>query len=200
VQTHERVIVIASGPSGAGPWLEHPGVPVIAVAGAVEGLGFVPDYWFTIDPTPINMARLAGLSPNTLPILAVPWDFGAGGTHEEKFKQNFGRAHLLCLDRNVGMTADRRILGVGNSGRAAVQLAMHMGARRIAVFGVDGTADGHWHDPSLHSGNLKSLGRGCAELRAPGVDIVFADSGRSTVEGQTRATPEATLAWVTSQR
>lgn len=192
---HDRVIVIASGPSGAGPWPVHPGVPVIAVNGAVDGLGFAPDYWFTIDPTPINMARFRALTPATYPIIATDPDVGPDA-HEQRYRQDFTGAHLLCLKRGQGMTEDRRMLGVGNSGRAAIHLAMHMGATRIGVFGVDGTDDPHWHNPELRSGNLKSLGRGCAELSRAGVEIVFADTGRSTVQGHLRAWPEDVLEWI----
>ena len=192
---HDRVLVLASGPSGAGPWPEHPGVPVIAVNGAIEGLTWAPDYWFTIDPSPVNMARFRGLSEDTVPLIAAEADVGPEAYHPI-YRHDFGRAHILCLKRGVGMTTDTRIVGVGNSGRAAVHVAMHMGAKRIGVFGVDGTDDAHWYDPSKHSGNLKSLGAGCAVLKRPGVELVFADNGRSRVEGQTRATPEATLAWL----
>ena len=195
----DRVVVIASGPSAAGPWLDKPaGCAVIAVAGAVDGLPWAPDYWFTIDPSPINMTRFHRLAPQTKAILGVEWDVGPEA-HEVKYRQDFTGAHLICLKRGVGMTEDRRVLGVGNSGRAAVHLAMHLGAKRIAVFGVDGTEDGHWHNPDLKSGNLRSLGRGCAELHRDGVEIVFASDGRSTVQGQTLATPEATLTWIESR-
>ena len=40
-ERHERMVVLASGPSGAGV-LEHPGVPVIAVNGAITGLSWTP--------------------------------------------------------------------------------------------------------------------------------------------------------------
>lgn len=191
----DRAIVIASGPSGAGPWPTHPGVPVIAVAGAVEGLGFAPDFWFTLDPSPKNMERLRALHPDTTPIIACDPDMGPDAANP-RYRQDFGRALLLCLRRESEDRGDRRILTFGNSGRAAVHLAKHMGAKRIAVFGVDGTTDPHWYDPEQKSGHLKSLGKSCALLSWPDVELVFADSGKSTVQGQTRATPEATLAWI----
>lgn len=188
--------VIASGPSARGPWPEKPNCTVIAVNGAVEGLPWAPDYWFTIDPSPDNMRRLASLTPETKPVMAVDPDYGPNA-REAKYRQDFGRAHLLCLKRSGEVKDDLRMLTFGNSGRAAVNLAMHLGATKIGVFGVDGTTHAHWFDPTKKSGNLTTLGEGCALLQKPGVDIVFADVGVSKVQGQKKARPEAVLAWLT---
>lgn len=193
---HDRMLVLASGPSGAGPWPEHPGVPVIAVNGAIEGLNWAPDYWFTLDPSPDNMRRLSELPERTTAFMALDPDFGPEA-QDIRFRQDFSRAIPLCRKRNLpGLSYDTRIINMGNSGRAAVQLAMHMGASRIAVFGVDGTDEPHWHNPDQRSGNLSHLGRGCAHLTKPGVDIVFASTGSSRVQGQTLMRPAAALDWL----
>lgn len=191
----DSLIVIASGPSGAGPWPTHPGVPVIAVNGAVEGLPWPPDYWFTLDPSPDNMGRLASLSEKTQPIIAADPDLGPEA-HNPKYRQDFGRATMLCLKRESEDTGDRKVLVYGNSGRAAIHLAMHMGAKRIAVFGVDGTTDPYWFDKTKRPGTLKTLGRGCGLLKKDGVKLVFADTGVSTVQNQVKAAPDKVLAWI----
>lgn len=190
-----RMIVIASGPSGAGPWPKHPGVPVVAVNGAVDGLPWAPDFWFTQHPSPENMRRLRELKPETTPIIAAEMDVGP---HAKLplYRQDFGRALILCLKRRHEDTFDRRIISYGNSGRGAIHFAMHAGATMIAVFGVDGTDDPHWHDPAGHSGNLNALGKGCAMLRREGVEIVFANSGQSTVQGQIKMRPKTVMNWI----
>lgn len=194
-ELHDRILVIASGPSAAGDWREHPGVPVIAVNGAIDGLGFDPDYWFTLDPSPVNYARLSKRRAGTKYYIGVEGDFGPDAVLM-KYRQDFTGCHPLWVKREGIVTPDKRRLTVGNSGRAAIHLALHMEPSRIGVLGVDGTADAHWHDATEYSGNLKALGAGCAVLHREGTEIVFADVGNSTVQGHRKMKPQSVLDWL----
>jgi hypothetical protein len=194
-ERHDRILVIASGPSGAGPWDVRPGVPVIAVNGAIDGLPWDPEYWFTLDPSPVNYARITNPRHGTKYFVGVDGDYGPEA-HLMKYRQDFTGCHLLWVKREERVSDDTRKITVGNSGRAAVHLAMHMGATRIGVLGVDGTSEAHWHDPAGHSGNLKALGRNLDVLHRGGVQFLFGDTGTSTVVGHPKASPQKVLDWL----
>lgn len=190
---HDTVIVLASGPSGAGPWPTHPGVPVIAVNGAIDGLSWDPDYWITLDPSPVNQARFQNRRPGTYYYVAVNEDHGPDAV-DWKHRSDFSGCHKLLRRYGKSQPADKRIIHIGNSGRAALQLALHMQARRIAVFGVDCTDEGHWYAP-VRSENLRGLPDGLAQLDGL-ADIRFATTGSSRVHTFPKLPPARLLDWI----
>lgn len=196
-QRHERVLVLASGPSGAGPWPRHPGVPVVAVNGAIDGLAWAPDYWISLDPSPANLARLGAPRAGTRYFLAVDADHGPAA-RRPRMRHDFAAtgAHLLLRQHGLAMPQDPRVIHAGNSGRAGIQLALHMGARRVGVFGVDATGDDYWHAPGQRSKDLAALPDLLRHVHAPGVGIVFADCPGSRVRGQRKMAPGAVLEWL----
>lgn len=194
-ERHDRILVIASGPSGAGPWPEHPGVTVIAVNGAIDGFQWDPEYWFTLDPSPVNFERLSNQRAGTKYFVGVDGDYGPDA-HLMKYRQDFTGCHLLWVKREEIVSNDTRKITVGNSGRAAIHLAMHMGAKRIGVLGVDGTDEAHWHNPQGRSGSLKALGKNLDVLRRDGVEFLFGTTGTNTVVGHPKAAPQKVLDWL----
>ena len=201
-QRHARVLVLASGPSGAGPWPAHPGVPVIAVNGAIDGLAWAPDYWITLDPSPDNLARLAAMPARTYPYLAVDGDYGPAA-RRPRMRHAFDAlpVHLLLRMPGLRMPEDPRVIHAGNSGRAGIQLALHLvrgcaPQARVGIFGVDGTGDDYWHAPGQRSGDLAALPALLRTVRAPGVEIRFADCPGSRVTGQRKAPAGEVLGWL----
>jgi hypothetical protein len=199
---HPRVLVLASGPSGAGPWPAHPGVPVIAVNGAIDGLAWAPDYWITLDPSPANLARLTPPRAGTCHYLAVDGDYGPAA-RRERMRHDFDAlgVHLLLRQHGMRMADDPRVIHTGNSGRAGIQLALHMvrafaPLARVGVFGVDATAHDYWHAPGQRSGDLANLPGLLRHVHAPGVEIRFADCQGSRVAGQRKAPAGEVLGWL----
>jgi hypothetical protein len=192
-ERHERMVVLASGPSGAGV-REHPGVPVIAVNGAITGLSWTPDYWFTLDPSPINQTRLQNRREGCKYFVAVDRDVGPKASNPN-MRADFTDCHLLQRRFARGASTHPSVIHVGNSGRGAIQLAMLMGATRIAVLGVDGTDDPYWYGGGK-PGNLKHLPTQCVEMATPGVDIRFATTGQSRIHGFPLLSPAELLAWI----
>ena len=200
---HERVLVLASGPSAAiaAGWDAHPGVPVIAVNGAIDTLRFVPDYWFTLDPSEANRARLAQPRPGTYRYLAVDPDHGPGA-RRERMRHDFHAtgAHLLMRRICQNNVRDPRVIHAGNSGRGGLQLALHMvnglvGAR-VGVLGVDGTGDDYWHAPGQRSGDLTALPDMVRRIRLYGAEILFGDCPGSRIIGQRKRAPAEVMEWL----
>lgn len=193
-QRHEAMIVLASGPSGAGPWPKPPKVPVIAVNGAIDGLSWAPSYWITLDPSPENQVRFQSRRAGTRYFVAVEPDHGPAA-RSVNHRADFTGCHKLLRQHGEGMPADPRVIHVGNSGRAGIQLALHMGAKRIAVFGVDASEGGYWHSPEMRSGNLHGLPGLLSELHGL-ADIRFSDHPASRVSGFPRLEASDLLRWI----
>jgi len=192
-ERHDRMVVLASGPSAAGI-TSHPGVPVIAVNGAITGLAWTPDYWFTLDPSPVNQERFQHPREGCKYFVAVDRDVGPEAANPN-MRADFTGCHLLQRRFARGASTHPSVIHVGNSGRGAIQLAMLMGATRIAVLGVDATEDPYWYGEG-RSGNLKHLPTQCEEMVTPGVDIRFATTGQSRIRGFPLLAPAELLAWI----
>lgn len=143
--------VVCSGPSLAGYKLEFaPHVTVIAVNGGYTQCVNPPDYWFTLDPSKRNLDRLEDLPIETEPIMALPPRLSELGDNLAP------RLLTLLVDHSVnvwkrvtgdghgryrtkpGISENYGEIHTGNSGTGAIQVAAHMGAKRIAIFGMDG--------------------------------------------------------------
>lgn len=194
-ERHDRIIVVASGPSGApcGRWRKHPGVPVIAVNAAIEGLQFTPDYFVTIDPKPFRRDLWGVERPGCKRFIGCCEDYGPE-SHDPRYQQDFTGAHIL-MRKQGKPTRDKRTLFHNNSGIAGIHLALHMEASRIAVFGVDFGGD-YWcpeHGPMAQWHGLDQL---LLSFQDWGADIRFASHRASRVHGFERMPAADLLAWV----
>ena len=117
-------------------------VHIIAVKGAIHGLRRA-DSWITVDAN--RRTRQTMMDPfcrkaGTRYYAAVPEDFGQPDArllwHRAPPEPDI---HWLRCISGIGLSYDKSVLHTGNSAFAALGLAFHMGASRVALFGVDGT-------------------------------------------------------------
>lgn len=144
-----RVVIVANGPSAAG-FVPPDGVTVISVNGAIDWL-LRADYFFTLDPSAENLRRLncqrIGVRyhyayTERLPLRAraeyweripgTPFCDPVPGT-PQWWANRWGCK--LGLSNRVGQ------IHTGNSAWGALGLAFHLGASRVALVGVDASAD-----------------------------------------------------------
>jgi hypothetical protein len=202
---HESVIIVGNAPS-ARPLttLACPEASaVIAVNGAVEWLPRA-DYWFTLDPDTRNRRRMREQRPGTYYYAAVPPEFGQRDARLPVWRMPpEPRVHWLRrrigsgpLSSRRGLSVDPAAVNTGNSAYGALGLALHMGARRVALFGVQADGDGRItggrpgdlaHLPELFASALP-------QLHIRGIDVVIA--GKSRIDGFPRMGVEEALRWV----
>lgn len=202
-----RVLIVASGPSlsflrrNRAP-LRAPGVTVIAVNGAVE---WVPraDYFCSIDPSKVNLARFETLRPNVQYVVACP----------EYYLLQPAIIHLRRVEREdvteftrlnsalrgvTGLSEDPGALHTGNSAYAALGLAYLMKAERVALLGVDGTQEERIEGGAPN--DLEHLPRlfesAKPQLDAAGITVLNG-SPDSRVTCFKRVAPAECLEWIT---
>lgn len=143
-----RIAIVASGPSLRGFSLEFdPSVTVIAINST---LPFIPkvDFWFTLDPSPVNRTIMANPRPGVKYYAAVPETYGSRtapsaamqwpvDSHVKYLRRVTGNA-FGRLRAKAGLSQDRGAIHTGNSAWGGFQLAHHMDPDKIALFGVDG--------------------------------------------------------------
>lgn len=140
------VAIIAPGPSFrlADFTRIKPHVHIIAVKGAIFGLKRA-DSWITVDAN--KRTRQTMMAPSFRKegvryYAAVPEDFGSPDArllwHRRPPEPDI---HWLRRTLGIGLSTDKQVLHTGNSAFAALGLAFHMGAQKVAIFGVDGTKD-----------------------------------------------------------
>ncbi len=138
------VAIVAPGPSfrGVAFGLLRRHVHIIAVKGAIFGLTRA-DSWVTVDANRrcrTQMMSLTHRKAGTKYYAAVPEDFGSDNArllwHRAPPEPDI---HWLKRMPGVGLSEDKTELHTGNRAFAALGLAYHMGAERVALFGVDGT-------------------------------------------------------------
>lgn len=120
------MFIVASGPSAAG-FIAPDGVTVICVNGVVGWINRA-DYWFTLDCDRRNLRRCFRPRCSIQYVAAVPGRY-ALPSHVHRF-------HRVSAP---GLSKHRGVIHSGNSAFGAVGLAYHLGARRVALIGVDGT-------------------------------------------------------------
>jgi len=154
-----RVVIVASGPSARG-FIPPAGVTVIAVNGAIDWLRRA-DYFFTLDPSQINMQRMrrqrVGVKycyafDNVLPVGNAEFyerigscEFVSPQPYTPQWWCNRWRGKL-GLSNRVGQ------INTGNSAYGALGLAYHLGAERVALVGVDASAS-----PRIEGGEPNNL-------------------------------------------
>lgn len=140
------MFIVADGPSATG-FIPPDGIPVIAVNGAIDWLPRA-DHWFTLDPTSINRARMMRPREGVAYHCACPPD-RALPPHVVRYERvgrdwpamrGMGDAfhRLKCAP---GLSTDPTKIHTGNSAFGAIGLAYHLGARKVALVGVDATND-----------------------------------------------------------
>jgi hypothetical protein len=175
-QVHDAVAIVASGESLSSikiPRLDR--AAVIAVNGG--HVHCEPDYWFTLDPSPVNIERVSLMSLYVQAFMAVPRDWKAP-KHAPLADVHFlervtGDGHGRYRTR-AGIAPYKDQIYTGNSGVAAIQLAAHMGAKRICLFGFDGT--GPYADNSGSARDLSPMPDLCEGLKydliARGIEVL----------------------------
>lgn len=139
-----RAVIIASGQSAKG-FVPPSGVMVIAVNGAIDWLPRA-DYFFTLDPSVVNLNRLRNQRigvkycyayDKVLPISNAEFyeriagcEFISPKPYTPQWWCNRWRGKLGLSDR-VGQ------INTGNSAYGALGLAYHLGAKKVALVGVD---------------------------------------------------------------
>ncbi|QCR38795.1 hypothetical protein [Nissabacter sp. SGAir0207] len=144
----DRVIIVASGPSARG-FLPPRDVPVIAVNGAIDWIARA-SYFFTLDPSPDNMRRLATRRSNVR-------YFSGGITQEGVYE--YERVSYRAAEPPVkgspewwlwrwsakpGLSEDPTRINNGNSAWGALGLAYHLGFKNVALVGVDATQEARY--------------------------------------------------------
>ena len=147
----DRVIIVASGPS-AERFVPPRGVPVIAVNGAIDWISRA-SYFFTLDPSPINMRRLRIRRTNVRYCAAgLPVDIA--GVHqferlsyrgEEPPEKGSPAWWLWRWSARPTLSENEAVIHNGNSAWGALGLAYHLGFRNAALIGVDATQDVRVH-------------------------------------------------------
>lgn len=153
-----RAIIVASGPS-ARNFTPPPGITIIAVNGAIEWLPRA-DYFFTLDPSTDNIARLrnkrdgviyhaAGLKNPIAGVIAYRRLARRGPEPQVKGTPEWWlwRWSAVC-----GLSEDKNEIHSGNSAYGALGLAYHLGFREVALIGVDAT-----HQPRIEGGTSNNL-------------------------------------------
>lgn len=201
----ERVAIIATGPSlyGVAPVFSRK-VARIGVGAAVEFLNL--DYWFTLDPSTINRRRLREQKRGIVYYAAVPEAYGdPQGPFPEPpeagvifLRRVTGDGHGRYRSK-AGLSPDPGAIHTGNSAWGALQLAVHMGARRIALFGVDGTKDGYAYGSGRPTAAIDVMpelfASACSELQDRGIEVVNG-SPNSMVRCFPRMMPKEAMAWL----
>jgi hypothetical protein len=206
--TAERVAIVATGPSLKGVDLTMPdGVSVIAVNGALPHLPRA-DFWFTLDPDGNNrgIMRTAIERTSTVFYAAVPPQYGQPDADCWWYRPDpEPRVHFLEWIRGVGPKGSKPGLSTsptgihcGNSAYGALGLAFLMGAKRIALLGVDGMSNRYaWGDSRC--GDMQHLGWlfGTAkrQLELAGVDVIVG-SPFSRVDCWPRVSPRRAMDWL----
>ena len=145
-----NVVIVASGPSAKG-FVPPEGVTVIAVNGAIDWLKRA-DYWFTLDPSEVNLKRMNQRREGVVYCAAVPDDIqlpahvrrfarvAASGKGVEPLKNTpswwFWRWRCVA-----GLSEIPGAIRTGNSAYGALGLAFHLGARKVLLVGVDASED-----------------------------------------------------------
>lgn len=195
---HKRVAIVCNGASMTGQFIRRmKGVAIIAVNGGHDYCQ--PDYWFTLDLSQENKDRLGfEVSNKTCCYAAVPDDFDP--SHATRpvhwLRRVSGCGHGRYRTR-AGISPDPSAIYTGNSATGAIQLAAHMGARRIVVFGMDG--GGTYADSEREPRDLSPLKDLCyglkCDLSIRNIEVLNA-SPDSSIDAFPRASIQDGKDWI----
>lgn len=197
----DRVAIVAPGPSFGGVDFSKLSrdVHIIAVKGAIWGLKRA-DSWITVDAN--RRTRQQMMAPNqrhsgTRYYAAVPEDFGQPEArllwHRNPPEPD---VHWLRRISGIGLSIDPTTLHTGNSSYAALGLAWHMRASRIALFGVDGTRESYGIGRGRPRGSLEHLPAlfSSANVQLAQAGVLARNAGRLPVFD--RCSPREAIAWL----
>lgn len=205
--TADRVVIIASGPSLRGVKLDVPdNISVISVNGS---LPHVPraDFWFTLDTSPSNrkIMRTAATSSTVFYAAVTPcYGSPAASPGHNRAAPEKSVHYLRAIAgtgpkrSNKGLSDDPTGIHCGNSAYGALGLAYLMGAKRIALLGLDVGLKGYaWHEESAPRDlqHVPWLFESAAkQLKRAGVSVVVG-SRESSVRTWARMSPQEAIAW-----
>lgn len=139
-----RAVIVASGPSARG-FKPPAGVTVISVNGSIDWLSRA-DIWFTLDPSTVNMTRMKKRRPGV--------EYYAAMAHPPEGVKRLQRVSsrgtepqprhtpewwLWRWSATLGFSQYPEEINTGNSAWGALQLACQLGAKKVALIGVDAT-------------------------------------------------------------
>lgn len=195
----DRVIVAGSGPSIAALTQDDilsSGAVVIAVNGAIDWLG-AADYWFTLDPSQVNLVRARNRAIGCRYVMAVP-DYFPVPSGVTRLRRIEGR--LYGRAKSPGGFADEPdAINTGNSGFGAMNLAYHMRPSKVLMLGVDGKevrrVDGGMPRTLAHLPDL--FASALPQLYKSGIEVVNG-SPDSAVNCFRRMEQKEGIAWLKS--
>lgn len=165
---NNSAVIVGSGPSAKG-FCPPEDVTVIAVNGAIEWLTRA-DYWFTLDPSPRNLRRMAEPVQGVHYHVALPASQIAcnarkfaditfyerisycGPEPRSRFTPEWWFWRWGCVP---GLSEKQGKIHSGNSAYGAAGMAYLMGVKKVALVGVDGTDEERLEGG--HSANLSHL-------------------------------------------
>lgn len=142
-----RAIIVGSGPSARG-FQPPEGVIIIAVNGAIDWLSRA-DYFFTLDPSALNIRRLHYQRHGVI-YCAAGINFDIDNVYHFKRVANRGVEPLAKStpewwlwrwSSTLGLSEDKHKIHTGNSAYGALGLAYHLGFTEVALIGVDANSE-----------------------------------------------------------
>jgi hypothetical protein len=158
------------------------------IADDLRGAGFD-----TLDLSERNRALLAWPKPGTRYII---------GCHAQRMLQWSHKPHVWCVKNapGRGIAESSDMIRTGNSAFGALQVAIHLGATKIGLIGVDANNEPHWHGDT-RSKSLAGLPAmfSCAvpQLQKKGIEVrlgtIYDKPNVTCFKSQT---PEELLEWL----
>lgn len=207
IHTATKVAIYGTGPSiGDIQWkLPSLDVKTIAINAAINYIK--ADFWFTLDPGTLNRLLMSRQRNGTIYYAAVPDDYGTKSATYWRHRAS-AEGNVIFLRRitgdgfsasKEGLSPNNYSIHTGNSAWGALQLAVHMGARKIALFGVDGYGNyymgGKPRDLSMMADLFESA---VGDLQRLGVEVVNG-SPYSVVNCFPKLEAKEALQWISTQ-
>lgn len=175
-------------------------VTIIALNGIADHFDF-EGYWFTLDPAGINIERLRRLPASVKPIMAVPRTFDRPSFPDVTFYDRIEGSECGRFRARYGLSRDPRGVHTGTSAYGGLGVAVHMGARRVALLGIDGYGGGHWYDADETAGPMGHFpdlfASAVPDLSDLGVSVLNG-SAESTITCFPRTGPSEAIEWLLS--
>lgn len=152
-----RAVIVGSGPSAEG-FVPPDGVTVISVNGSIEWLPRA-DIWFTLDPSQKNLSRMRNQREGVKYYAAMgrpPKNVTGLKRLARQGKEPDGEHSpqwwLWRWSAIPGICKQHGKIHTGNSAWGALQLAYQLGARKVALVGIDANSK-----QRVEGGNPNSL-------------------------------------------
>lgn len=190
-----KVAIVATGSSLKDVKLKFPDdIAVITVNSALHHVNR-KRFWFTLDPSESNRRLMMSAYQDVTYYAAVPDEFQIVSPRIKHLRRITGNGHGRYRTKG-SLSRDKGAIHTGNSAWGALQLAVHMEASQIALFGVDGYGEyyygGNPRDLSMMNDLFSSA---VSELNEMGIEVVNG-SRHSHVTCFQRMEPEEALKWL----